>query len=115
MKNDRQAQTAERYGIRTRLEAMESDLLTIDGVASVEFDLDSIPDGIPYIIMLIGYDIHPRRDDYYKARSAMLAQVASTCARYDLHNSGDRIEDYGEHYYIVRQQGASWRGGAANV
>lgn len=122
MKDNRHAQTAERYGIRERLEALETDLLTINGVSSVEFDLDSIPDRIPYIIMLIGYGIDPRREDYFPARSAMLARIVETCNTHDLHSTGDRIEDYGEHYYIVRQQGASWKplppckcGGAGEV
>lgn len=111
MKQDRHAQTADRYGIRARLEALEADLLSIPAVERVEFDLDSLLDNIPYIILLIKYGIDPRREDYFSARSAMLAQIVRTCTAHDLHSTGDRIEDYGEHYYIVRQQGKSWRGG----
>ena len=72
MKQNRHAQTAERYGIRTRLESLEADLLKTPGLVSVEFDLDSLIDNIPYIIILGGYDIDVSRPDYFQARGCLL-------------------------------------------
>ena len=109
MKQDRHAQTAERYGIRARLESLETDLLKIHGLVSVEFDIDSLIDNIPYIIILAGYDIDVSRPDYYQARGAVRRAIIETCAAHDLYPTGDAIEDYGEHFYFVRQQGASWK------
>lgn len=109
MKQNRHTQTAERYGIRARLESLESDLLKIPGLVSVEFDLDSLIDNIPYIIILAGYDIDVSRPDYYQVRGAARRAITETCAAHDLCPTGDPVEDYGEHFYFVRQQGASWK------
>lgn len=109
MKQNRHAQTAERYGIRARLEVLEVDLLKIPGVNSVDFDLDSLLDNIPYIIILAGYDIDVSRQDYFQARGAVRRAIIETCAVHDLYPTGDAIEDYGGHFYFVRQQGASWK------
>ena len=122
MKQDRHAQTAERYGIRARLESLEADLLKTPGLVSVEFDLDSLIDNIPYIIILAGYDIDVSRPDYFQARGAVRRAIIETCAAHDLYPTGDAIEDYGQHFYLVRRQGASWKplppckcGGAATL
>lgn len=109
MKQNRHTQTAERYGIRARLESLESHLLKIPGLVSVEFDLDSLIDNIPYIIILVGYDIDVSRPDYYQARGAARRAIIETCAAHDLYPTGDAIEDYGQHFYLVRQQGSTWK------
>ena len=96
-----------RYGILDRIAAVEKDLTAIDGVPDVEFDIRGY-DEIPYVIVIPHYVIDVTREDYYKARKLQLAQILTVLARHDLHNSGDRIEDYGEHWYIVRGTGASW-------
>lgn len=108
MKQNRHAQTAERYGIRARLESFESDLLKITGLVSIEFDLDSLIDNIPYIIILAGYEINARRPDYFQARATVRRAIIETCAAHDLYPTGDPIEDYGGHFYFVRQTGKSW-------
>lgn len=122
MKQDRHAQTADRHGIRVRLESLEADLLKTPGLVSVEFDLDSLIDNIPYIIILAGYDIDISRPDYFQARGAVRRAIIETCAAHDLYPTGDAIEDYGQHFYLVRQQGESWKplppckcGGAATL
>lgn len=109
MKNDRHAKTAERYGIRARLEALEADLLKISGVEDVDLDLDSLLDNIPYIILLVEYNIDTRRPDYFQARSAVRRAIIETCAAHDLYPTEDAIEDYGQHFYIVRRQGDTWK------
>lgn len=109
MKQNRHAQTAERYGIRARLESLEADLLKTPGLVSVEFDLDSLVDNIPYINILAGYDIDVRRQDYFQASGVVRRAIIETCAAYDLYPTGDSIEDYGAHFYIVRRQGDTWK------
>lgn len=109
MKQNRHAQTAERYGIRARLESLEADLLKTPGLVSVEFDLDSLIDNIPYIIILAGYDIDVSRPDYFQARGVVRRAIIETCAAHDLYPTGDAIEDYGQHFYLVRRQGDTWK------
>lgn len=109
MKNNRHAKTAERYGITAQCKALEADLLKISGVEDVDLDLDSLLDNIPYIILLVEYNIDTRRPDYFQARGAVRRAIIETCAAHDLYPTGDAIEDYGQHFYFVRQQGPNWR------
>ena len=107
-----------RYGILDRMESLEHDLTAIPGVGNVEFDLDSYGD-IRYIILVPAYDLDVRLENYYDLRTNPLAAILNVCAEHDLHSTGDRIEDYGAHWYIVRRCGKSWpakdrrKGGAA--
>ena len=98
---------AERCGIYDRIAALENDLLMIDGVPEIEFDIRDYNE-IPYVIVVPRYVVDYSRGDYFKVRKLQLAQILTVLAKHDLHNSGDRIEDYGEHWYIVRSAGASW-------
>lgn len=98
---------AEKYGIFGRIAAIEQELTSIDGIPDVDFDIRGY-DEIPYVIVLPHYVIDVAREDYYAVRKQQLIQVLTVLAKHDLHNSGDRIEDYGEHWYIVRDTGASW-------
>lgn len=115
MKQDRHAQTADRHGIRARIESLEADLLKIPSLVSVEFDLDSLIDNIPYIIILAGYDIDARCPDYFQAHRSARRAIIEICAAHDLYPTGDAIEDYGRQFYLVRKQGKSWIGGITNV
>lgn len=107
-----------RYGILDRMESLEHDLTEIPGVEKVEFDLDSYGD-IRYIILVPAYHVDVKLENYYQVLTEQLARILTVCAEHDLHSTGDRIEDYGAHWYIVRRCGKSWpardrrKGGAA--
>lgn len=94
---------AERYGITEKCASLERDLLGIDGVTSVEFDLNGFLDDIHQVIILVGYDY---RIVTRKLRLAV--DVLNTAHLHGLEESGDRIEDYGEHLYLVFNCGPSW-------
>lgn len=104
---DRDRKAAERFGILDRLQQFEADLLTIRGVTEIDFDVDNY-DEIPEVILLIRYDIPLSVEDYYTRRRKQVEEILYACLKYDLFPSGDRIEDYGEHWYIVRRVGKSW-------
>lgn len=91
-----------------RLANLEHELHKIDGVVEVEFDLDGFLDRIWHVILLVKYDIPVKKQDYFALKRANLAAILKVCKDYDLLQSGDVIEDYGEHWYIVRNCGASW-------
>ena len=97
---------AERYEITDKCEALENALLKIPGAISVEFDLNGFLDNIHQVIVLVGYDFHKIRGPLFFARAVMKETFL-----HDLHSSGDRIEDYGEHLYFVFDCGASWLNG----
>ena len=98
---------ANRYGIYNRIAAIEQDLTNIDGIPDVEFDIRDYGE-LPQVIVIPHYVVDYTRDDYFKVRKLQLAQILTVLAKHDLHNSGDRIEDYGEHWYIVRETGSTW-------
>lgn len=108
MQRERDIQTAERFGITAQCESLEADLLKIPGVVDVEYDLDGFYDDMHQVIFLTKYDLHPRRPDYWQARREMLHAIISTAEAHGLFPTGDRIEDYGEHFYFVRRCGQGW-------
>ena len=94
---------AERYGIAEKCASLERDLLGIDGVTGVEFDLNGFLDDIYQVIVLIGYDFH-----IVTSKLRLAVDVVNTASLHGLEESGDRIEDYGEHLYLVFNCGPSW-------
>lgn len=109
MYDKRAEQRAIRCGILDRMQALENDLLKIDGISDIDFDIDTYGDyDVSHVILVPRYTVDVERPDYYDARRAQLHQVLDVCEKHDLHSSGDRIEDYGHHWYIVRTCGQSW-------
>ena len=98
---------AERYGIFDRIATIEKEMLMIGGVPDVDFDIRDYNE-FPHVITIVHYVLDCSIDEYYQKRKIQLAQILTVLARNDLHNSGDVIEDMGEHWYIVRCTGKSW-------
>ncbi|HIQ83050.1 MAG TPA: hypothetical protein IAA52_08095 [Candidatus Pullichristensenella stercorigallinarum] len=111
----RDFKTAEQCGILVRCKAFEADLLKIKDIVpdkmddGISFDLDGFLSGIYQVIIVPKYDIRADRDDYWEARRQLCENVFALAEKYDLYLSGDRIEDYGEHFYFVFRCGKSWR------
>lgn len=125
--NSRNKKTAERFGTLPRLVALESDLLKIPGVVRDEFDdgcylgVDNF-DEIPQVCACIRFSFPPftapavnpdapvrdRLESFLSAchsdtqrRQNCIDEIIRTAERHGLTRSGDRIEDYGAHWYIV--------------
>lgn len=111
----RDSKIAEQFGILERSKAFERDLLKIKDVAfsksedGVPFDMTSFLSDIPHVIIVPEYDIRADREDYWEARDQLRESVIALAENYDLHPSGDRIEDYGKHFYFVFCCGETWR------
>lgn len=101
MLNERNRKTAELYGILPLVEKLQANLMAIEGVEDVDFDLDGFYDNIPYVIFLPKYSI--AGDDYNKRRMTLLTKILYEAANIGLFRTGDSIEDYGEHFYIVTE------------
>lgn len=106
MYDKRAERQAVEFGILDKMQALEADLLRIEGVSDIDFDIDNY-DEIPQVILVPRYCV-PLDENYYKNRGKQLAQIIQVCENHGLLNSGDRIEDYGEHWYIVRKCGTGW-------
>ncbi len=113
---ERAEQITKMYGITEKVQSLEKDLLQIDRVVGVEFDLDGfLEDGYKQIIFLTKYDIPGslEGDAYWDARTKLRHDVMTTAARHGLRKTEDRIEDYGEHFYWVFACDKSWTEEAA--
>lgn len=106
---DRERMTAERFGLLEKIEDLERELLKVDHVVGVEFDLDGFYSDIFQVIVVPEYDIPVTTPDYYAVRKDMLQEVLAITREHGLNPSGDSIEDYGKHYYIVRDCDKSWK------
>ena len=103
----REIDTAARFGLLDRLQALENDLTAIPGTTYIDFDLSGLYDRCP-LCFVVGYDIDVRREDYFEARREWLKAVIMVFLAHDLHPTGDTIEDYGASYYFVRRIGKTW-------
>ena len=100
-------QQAMRFGILDRMQELEDDLMKVEGIVNVEFDIRDYCE-IREVILIPKYHIDFHRDDYFAARRKQLQDIAAVCLSHGLRPSGDRIEDYGEHWYIVRTCDKTW-------
>ena len=105
---EREINTARHFGFLDRMEQLEGKLLEIDHVVSVDFDIDGFWSNIRQVIIIPQYDIPVRLPDYYAVRRRMLTEIIDMARSFGLIPSGDSIEDYGEHFYIVRDCDGSW-------
>lgn len=101
MLSERNRKTAERHGILALVEKLQANLMALDGVEDVDFDLDGFYDNIPYVIFLPKYNI--TGDNYFKRRRVLLTKILQEAEMLGLFRTGDSIEDYGEHFYIVTE------------
>ena len=99
MLRERDRKTAEHFGILDRIERLRTDLMEIEGVIDVDFDLDGFWNGIHQVIFLTKYLLP--FDDYFTARNKMVHSILECAQRHGLSKTEDRIEDYGEHLYFV--------------
>lgn len=106
----RTIETAQQFGILNKLQQFEKDLLKIEGISDVEYDIDGFWDDINYVILVPRYSIPAELpiDDYFAKRKQQLNEIFNCCLKHDLKPTGDRVEDYGEHWYIVRKCGITW-------
>ena len=110
----RDSKIAEQFGILDRCKAFEDDLLKIRDIVpdkfddGIPFDLNGFLSNIYQVIIVPKYDIKADRDDYWEARKQLRESVVALAEKYDLHPSGDRIEDQGTHFYFVFSCGKSW-------
>lgn len=100
---DKERKTAERFGILKRIKVLEADLLKIDGVTEVDFDLDGFYDNLQQVIFLAKYKISISDPNYFTKRKWLKTDVVKTAEEHGLKLAGDEIEDYGEHFYFVFQ------------
>jgi len=105
---ERERNTAEKFKILDKVQKFESELLKIDGVTEVDFDLSGFYDNINYVIFLTKYSIPVNSKNYFEKRKKLIRNVVETAGNNGLKRTEDHIEDYGEHFYFVTECDNSW-------
>lgn len=106
---DREKNTALHFEIIDKCKKLEKELLQIDGITDIEFDLDGFWSGIYQVIVLTKYNIPVSLNNYYKVRKSVVNQVVEIAKGNFLNRTEDRIEDYGEHFYFVFECMEEWK------
>lgn len=105
----RDIDTATRFGFFCWLQSFEAELLKIQDVVNIDYDLNGFFSDIHQVICIIKYDIRPIRTDYFDARTKLKKSVIRAANAFDLYKTSDLIEDYGEHFYFVFGCTGAWK------
>ncbi|MBP3359927.1 MAG: hypothetical protein J6N52_03665 [Clostridia bacterium] len=105
---DRTKCTIERFGIAKNIEKFTRELQQVRYVGNIEYDLDSLIDNIPYIILIVEYNIPISMDNYYKTKTNFVNDILKVAQNNGLKKTEDSIEDYGQHYYFVFRHNNDW-------
>lgn len=106
---------AEQCGKLDRLKEFEGKILLIQNIVfdssadGVSMDLNGWIDKISQVIICPKYHIKEIGMDYIKRQQIIIRDLMLLGREYDLKPSGDSIEDYGEHIYMIFNCGQSWR------
>lgn len=101
-------QIAVKFGVDDKIQKLGTELLQIPHVVEVDFDLHGFYDDIHQVIFLLKYDIPVGSEDYFDERKRLVDSALQTAQQNGLSRTGDRIEDYGEHFYFVTRCDRSW-------
>ena len=99
---------AKQFNIINNIKKLESELLRTPYVSKVEFDLNGFYDNMKEVIILVKYDIPVLDENYFLKRKEIIAKVIGASNENGLVRTGDRIEDYGEHFYFVFECSSDW-------
>ena len=108
----REIDTAARFGLLDRLQALENDLMAIPGTTYIDFDLSGLYDRCP-LCFVVGYDIDVRREDYFEARREWVKAVIMVFLVHDLHTTGHRPGGKNMKRYAIIKRGMEQE--AANI
>ena len=108
MKN-RTLKTATEFNILDKIQKLEKELLCIDRVTEVDFDLDGFYDNIGQVIFLTKYDIPATTENYWHIRQKLLVEIVMVAKDNGLTRTEDSIEDYGTWFYFVFKHDKTWK------
>lgn len=104
----RDKKIAEKFNILGKVMKLESELMSIEGVVEVDFDLCGLYDNMKQVIFLTKYSIPVDTINYFEKRRQLVDSVLIVAKSNGLERTDDRIEDYGEHFYFVTKHISGW-------
>lgn len=99
---EREVRTAETFNIMENVVKLENELLRIEGVNSVQYDLGGFYDDLNQVIFLTEHDVP------YEDRKQFIKDIIEVAGNNGLTKTEDTIEDYGNHYYFVFRCNKDW-------
>lgn len=78
---ERELNTAIKFNIVEECKKLETELLQIDRVAEVEFDLDGFYDNMNQVIVLTKYDVPVGMENYFQKRREIIMNVIETARK----------------------------------
>lgn len=105
---ERELETAKKFAIVGNVEKLQKELLQIDGVVDIDFDLDGFYDNMHQVIVLVKYDIPATLEKYFEVRRELKNNVIKVAKENGLRKTEDRIEDYGTWFYFVFKHDKTW-------
>lgn len=106
---DKEFKIAEKFNILDKVQKIEKELLAVNGVTGIDFDLDGFYDNMCQVIFVAKYDISASLDNYFEVRKQLIKEVIKVAANNGLTRTGDKIEDYGENFYFVFKHDNTWK------
>lgn len=104
---ERQYKIAKEFNIINKVEKLENELLKIENVTKIDFDLCGFYDDMNQVIFVAGYDI-PNDENYFKNRKKLINDIVVAAQENGLKRTEDSIEDYGSSYYFVFKCSKDW-------
>jgi hypothetical protein len=111
MLRDKEKNIAIKYNILDKVEKLQNDLLKINGIIDVEFDLSGFWDDFKQVIFLTKYEVKPYASkEYFTKRKEIIDNILKVIFDNGLKRTEDSIEDYGEWFYFVtKYSGNKWK------
>lgn len=106
---ERELRTAKKFGILDKCKSLEKDLLQIDRVEAIEFDLNGFYSDIYQVIILARYDIPITLENYFETRKEVVKNIIKVAGNYGLTRTEDSIADYGTTFYFVFRCSKEWK------
>lgn len=101
MLRDREKRTAEKYNIMENVEKLQKELLQIDGLTEIDYDLDGFYDNMHQVIVHTKYDIPVTLENYFEVRRELINKVIKVAYKNGLSRTEDVIENYGTWFSFV--------------
>ena len=106
---ERELRTAKKFSILDKCKSLERELLQINRVETIEFDLNGFYSDIYQVIILARYDIPITLENYFEARKEVVNNIVNVAGTYGLTRTEDSIEDYGTTFYFVFRCSKEWK------
>lgn len=106
---ERELITAKKFGILDKCKSLKRELLQINRVEAIEFDLNGFYSDIYQVIILARYDIPITLENYFETRKEVVKNIIKVAGNYGLTRTEDSIEDYGTTLYFVFRCSKEWK------